>query len=192
MNSDQITLNQLMEYARRKIGRSNSYDSLSILRDELRQRRKRMLGSYISLERMLCRGRKLQESAAAELCNYLAERTVLFWNKQDPEDFRFSQRFYNLAVYALTSGEVGNESIDDVIQLAECLVRSRDTFITVMKSLLPGDMIGELFDFTDSYDDTFYTANFEDAVMGAVSVFLGTLRDPVPHSKAAAEEVPRK
>lgn len=49
----------------------------------------------------------------------------------------------------------------------------------MMKGLLPADMIGELFDFTESYEDTFFSASFEDAVLGAVAVFLGSLSDPV-------------
>ncbi len=170
---------ELVRKARGQIRRMISFEDVSSIRKEMRQRRKHLIGSYISLERIVCNNEELDEPTAEELSKYLAERTVFFWNRQDPDAWHFCYRYYKLAISALASGGVGEESVDDIIQLAECLVRSRETYIIVMKGLLPADMIGELFDFTESYEDAFFSASFEDAVMGAVAVFLGSLGDPV-------------
>lgn len=170
---------ELVEKARGQIRRMSSFEDISSIRKEIRQRRKHLIGSYISLERIVLSNEGLNEAATEELSKYLAERTVCFWNQQDPDAWHFCYRYYRLAISALASGGVGEESVDDIIQLAECLVRSRETYIIVMKGLLPADMIGELFDFTESYEDAFFSASFEDAVLGAVAVFLGSLSAPV-------------
>ena len=178
-NHSKIRISELVDNARCRTRRKNSFEDVSSIRKEMRQRRKHLIGSYISLERIVCSNEGFDETAAEELSKYLAERTVCFWTRQDPGAWRFCYRYYLLAISALAGGEVGEESVDDIIQLAECLVRSRETYIIVMKDLLPSDMIGELFDFTESYDDAFFSAAFEDAVMGAVAVFLGSLSDPI-------------
>lgn len=63
-------------------------------------------------------------------------RASLLWNNSAPDTGKFCSRFFTLALYALTSSEIGHESIDDIIQLAECLVRSRDTFNKMCKDLV--------------------------------------------------------
>lgn len=104
------------------------FDDLSSVRQELRECRKHFLGSYISLESLVQSSSGINEKIVFDLSHYLAVRTVLFWNQDNPFAKNFCTRFYNLAIYAIGSGDVGNESVDDIIQLAECLVRSRDVF----------------------------------------------------------------
>ena len=85
-----------------------------------------------------------------------------------------------MAICAIAGGNVGQESIDDIIRLAECFVHSRRVFVIVMKKLLSQDMIGELFSLVESCDDQTFSPDFEDAVLAAVSVLLGVLEDPSP------------
>ena len=178
-----FTSNDVITQLRNSVCRQNrrpfSFDNIASIRNELRQRRKHLIGSFVSLEELLTANNKVNEIEAEALTAYLASRTAYLWNRTDEFGQQFCSKFYSLAIYALCSGKVGDESIDDVIQLAECLVRSRETFVTVMSSLLPEDMIATMFDLTDSFDSSYFNPTFEDAVLGAVSVFLGVLNDPV-------------
>ncbi len=158
-------------------------DSLSDIRKELRQRRKRFLGSHVSVCEMVKRDGIIDESLIQSLCEFLTERTVPFWDNKHKDAKTFCFRFYELSVYSLLYGNLSVECIDDIIQLAECLVRSRKVFKIALKEMLPSNMIGELFDFTESYNDIFFTSSFEDAVLGSISVFLGVLSDPFGDSE---------
>lgn len=157
----------------------SDYLSVSEIRTEIRKRRKHILGSHVSVLQFVCSEGTFDVTRVDELSGFLAERTVLFLGKEELEANIFCRRFYTLSFYALASGNVGDESIDDVIQLAECVVRSRDIFTTVLRNLLPEDMISELFHFSEEYDNTYLGPNFEDAVLGAIAVLLGVLADPI-------------
>lgn len=167
-----------------KTGSPPIYKTLSSVRQELRQRRKQMLGSYESLCMHTCKNNTIDETAVLQMSDYLTVRTMCFL---DPcfKSHNLVRRFYVLALYAISSGRVGNETIDDIIQLAECLARSKDVFVTVVKNLLPENLISDLFDFADSIDETFCASMFEDAVLGAISVFLGVLADPLGSSDSS-------
>ena len=154
-------------------------DSLSKLQTLRRQQRKRVIGSHTSLTALVGEGGGIQENDVADLADHLSRRSILFWNGAGSPQPEFFASFYDLAIRMVASGKLGNESVDDIIQLAECIVRSKDIFITVAKDLLPEDRISELFEFTDQYDEFWFVAHFEDAVLGAVAAFLGTLADPV-------------
>lgn len=183
------TIQELITHARFRQRRGSPvFQDLYAVREELRERRKQLLGSYISLERLIRNGASLDENAIEVLSEYLASRTLSLLPKGTFILDDLCYRFYRLAIYAIGSGDVGNETVDDIIQLAECLVRSQDIFITVTRNLLPPDMIGELFDFVESNDTTIFTSNFEDAVTGAIAVFLGALEDPVALSAQSGEE----
>lgn len=158
--------------------KSYIYPTVASIRTELRSRRKYIIGSYISVMPLVCEKGSINDSYVDEISHFITSRTTPLWHNKEQDVEEFCYRFYTLAFYALASKKVGNESIDDVIQLAECLVRSRDTFITVLKNLLPANMISELFNFTEDYDDSYFTPTFEDAVLGGIAVFLGSLTDP--------------
>ncbi len=157
-------------------------DNLSDIRKELRQRRKSFLGSYISVNSFFRQNETNKEDMVHSLSLFLAKRTLALWDGSPSDAENFSYRFYMLAIKCLMYDELAYESVDDIIQLAECLVRSRKIFVIATKKMLPSDMIGELFDFTESYYDNYYTSNFEDAVLGAISVLLGALTDPINDS----------
>lgn len=153
-------------------------DTLSRLRTLLRQQRKRVIGSHISLAVLIGEGSDIREDGVTALSEYLSHRSLLLWSGQNKPQPEFFEQFYSLAIRMVASGKLGDESIDDIIQLAECIVRSKDIFVAVAKDLLPKDRISDLFAFIDQYGESYFTAHFEDAVLGAVAVFLGTLADP--------------
>lgn len=152
--------------------------NLMDLRKDMRQQRKGFLGSYISLRKYIKEKSAVEENPVETLCDYLTKRTKCFWENTNPNVEEFIYRFYNLTICCLLKGDLSYECIDDIIQLAECLIRSRTVFVIAAKEMLPSDMIGELFDFTEQYDDSYFSVTFEDAVLGAVSVLLGALEDP--------------
>lgn len=163
------------------------YKELHAIKTQLRYRRQTLLGSHISLISLVSDENGVKEETVQELAAYLSDKTVLFWDKKGKDGADFCRRFYLLAILALTGGNVGGETVDDILVVAETLVRTKDIFITVLKDLLPQDRIGELFDFTDSYDEAMLSASFEAAVLGALSVFLGVLEDPEPGVESAPE-----
>lgn len=152
--------------------------NLMDLRKSLRTQRKGFLGSYISLRKYIQDGEETGALTVESLQSFLTKRTKYFWNSKKDDAEEFIDRFYNLAICCLLKGDLSYECIDDIIQLAECVVRSRIVFTIAAKDMLPKEMYGELFDFTEQYDDSYFTAEFEDAVLGAVSVLLEALADP--------------
>jgi len=164
------------------------FENLHDIRFELRQRRKSFLGSSQSLCEIVCVDGQVDDGRVSKLSTFLAARCLSFWSKKDDRAARFCFQFFYLAICSIAGGNVGDESIDDIIQLAEALVRSREVFCIVVKELVPADMVGEMFDLTESYDDSFYTSTFEDAVLGAVSVYLGMLKDPIEQSDNGTDE----
>ena len=149
------------------------------LRKSLRTHRKSFLGTYISLRKYIRDGEAAGTLTSESLQSYLTKRTKHFWNFKKDDAEEFIGEFYTLAFCCLLEGDLSYECIDDIIQLAECLVRSRVVFTIAAKEMLPKEMFGELFDFTEQYDDSYFTAEFEDAVLGAVSVLSGALADPI-------------
>lgn len=163
-------------------------DKFSVIQQELRLRRRAFLGAYISMRDLVRTNHRINEDAAQVLAHYLAARTVPFWEHSAPDAEEFCFRFYQLAIYALAGGRVAGERVDDILQLAECIVRSRKVFVIAMKSMLPADMIGELFDFNEAYDEKYTTPAFEDAALAGVCVFLGVLADPLQPADAETGE----
>lgn len=159
--------------------RDAHFDRIEEVQLAIRERRKTIIGSYISVEAVVGCGEMTDETIVQTLSTYLADRAVVFWNTSLEHAFDFSRRFFYLSIYAIVSGKVGRESFDDIIQLCETLVRSKDTFIVVLKNLLPENLIGDLFYFVEQFDDMYYHPSFEEAVLGALSVFLGALKDPI-------------
>ena len=169
----------ILEQTRKQLRRTHPWATeLPQIQNELRERRKSFLGSYVSLAQMVQKNGVVCEEHVLDLCAYLSSRTMCFWRRTDERSNDFCLQFYEMAIYAIASGEVGDETIDDVIQLADCLVLSRDVFIVVMKELLQPEMISALFEFLELTEDVSLAPDFTHAVLGAVSTFLGALKDP--------------
>lgn len=156
-----------------------SFNELADVRKELRQRRKTFLGSYRSLKEIVSISGKVNEEYIKQFCNFLSYRTSLLWSDKIFDAETFCHRFFTLSVHALAFNDLADECIDDVIQLAECFVRSKSVFVTVMEQLLAPEMISELHDFVNEYDEEIFTPYFEDAVLGAVAIYTGTLKEPI-------------
>lgn len=164
------------------------FDSFSEIRIELRQRRKMFLGSSASLRAIVCTDGKICDDRVSELSGFLAARAVALWDEKHDNAEAFFRQFFVLSINAIAGGEVGDETLDDLIQLAETLVRSKEIFVYVMKDLLPSDLVGELFEFTDNYGIGFFSASLEDAVLGAIAIYLGALKDPIVREAGYSDE----
>ena len=178
------TANELVAKAINKINnktkRTSPFsDNLSSVQQELRQRRKQFLGSCVPAREFMLSASGFDEEMAEAVSSYLASRTIFFWNNQLEEAEEFCFRFYRLSLYALASGNIVGECIDDILRLAECLVRSRRVFMIALKEMVPTEMHGELYDFAEFYSAEYYEPTFEDAVLGGICVFLGVLTDPL-------------
>lgn len=185
---DKTSLAVLLEQLRKKRNEPPVAKDLYVLEILLREKRKRLIGSYHSLYEMICPQNTPDEKIISDLSDYLSIRTVCFWKADLPDKEEFCRRFYELAMYCIASGNIGNESIDDIIKLANCLVRSKDIYMDVVKRLIPTDMISDLFSLTEGYDPGYFSALFEDAVLAAVSVFLGALTDPLDGMEGPTNE----
>lgn len=170
--------------------RKNNFvaNDLSSIQKELREKRKTFLGSHISLRNLVISNFAINDDNVDELCTYLAKRSVHFWDNKSDETEQFCYHFYNIVIRGIASGKVGGESIDDIIQLADCLIKSKQVFVIVAKDILPKEMIGELFDFIDNSPKNYFCASFVDAVLGAISVLLGILKDPIIELDEHVEE----
>lgn len=163
------------------------FPTLSSLKLELRKQRKHLLGSHISLRSFVCDNNGVNEALIEKMCDVLSGYTLLFWIYRNKNAEEFCHHFYDIVVHSLTYERLRDESVDDIIELAGCLSFSKDVFETVIKELMPPDRIGDLFYFTESYDAAFYTSAFADAVLGAVSVFLGAVKNPVAENSDKEE-----
>ena len=157
-------------------------DSLQDIQTELRKRRMSFLGSSLSLASLICKDGEIDEEAETALVVYLTERTLASWDKPFIEGGAFCRLFYSLGIRAVTNPGLSNECLDDLIRLATLLTHEpKEVYLAVMKDLLPEDWHGMLVHFADSFDNEAIrplNASFEDAVLGAVAVFLGVLEDP--------------
>lgn len=163
------------------------FATLSILQMELRKQRKHLLGSHISLRSLVYDKGDVSDELVDKLCDVLSDNTLLFWKQTDETAREFCYRYYKIVVSSIAYGRIRGESIDDIIRLAECLVDSREIFEIVMKQLLPENKIGEMFSFVESYDDSMFAPAFAEAVLAAVSVFLGALEKPLQNNPLTEE-----
>lgn len=158
---------------------NNRFDGdLDAVQKELRERRQEFLGSHLLLSTLVYENNVFSKEAVDELSDYLANRTARLWALKHPDAEEFCFRFYVLAITFITYPLLARACVDNIIQLASCLVRSRTVFMVAAKGMIPEDMWGELYDFVEAYDDNFYGPSFEDAVLGAVCVLLGVIEDP--------------
>lgn len=179
------TENELVVQAINKINNKTKRTSpfsnnLASVQQELRQRRKQFLCTYVPTREFMLSASGFDEETAEAVSDYLASQTIFFWNNRPEEAEEFCFRFYRLSLYALASGNIVGECIDDILRLAECLVRSRRVFMIALKEMVPAKMYGELYDFAEFYGAEYYKPAFEDAVLGGICAFLGVIADKAP------------
>ena len=118
------------------------------------------------------------EHAVEELSRYLGEKTVCFLPSKHPDAETLCFRFYKLTIPAMTYYAVEDECVDDLVQCAHCLIGSKKTFSIVLERMLPPDLLKDLPGFLNECSNEFLNSRFEDAVLGAICVLLGIIKDP--------------
>lgn len=185
MNNVGKSIQEILSQVRILANRKEPFsDNFMTVQRELRERRKLFLGSHISLRDIIWTDYMVDDLKVQALSQYLSKRTLHYWNVKGPKMEKFALHFYELSIHALCDGKVVGESIDDILQLAECLVQSKSVYIDAMKHMLCDNMISTLFEFTDSFDTV--PSYFESAVLASICVCLGVLTDPIIDSEAAA------
>ena len=169
-------IDSLIKKARIRVDSPVVSDKLIDVQREIRARRKAFLGSSVRLGRIVYNRGILDYAAVSELADYLSARTVSFWDRPHEEGFWISRQFYELCLSAPRWME-----LDDIILLANAAAMERTcVFKTVMDELLPEESQARADVLASFVNDCLPLPNsFEDAVLGAISVFLGILRDPV-------------
>ena len=168
-------INDILTRARSRVIRSAPVaHSRQEIEQELYRRRKNYLGSDIPLKYLLETNGVVEDRDIDALAHYLSEQTQQFWNRKDAEAKDFCYRFYRLSMFALRYGNI-RECVDDIFQLCQAMLRSREVFRYAEEDLLPPKMFCELYEFLDDADDTYFTPHFEDAVLFAIASLLGAL-----------------
>ena len=127
------------------------------------------------------------EKAIVCLCTWLTSFATAFIqnhgtiperdNFLDYEDF--FEHFFRYGLYMYTTDQIGDECIDDLIQLARCYERDPEVFAIVAQDCLPDDMVDELQSWI-RYPDEHPQAPkaLEDHVTAAVAALLGAMQEP--------------
>lgn len=185
MQNHSDVVNQMIETLRQQSGRTAPFSSHYLeVKRELRMRRKLFLGSHVPLAELFFSSDTIEEKAVYDFSKYVADKSLLFWVDEDPDAEDFFFRFYQLTIYALCGSRGADSCVDDIILAAESLSLSMEAFIDYMKAFLPRDLLGELFDFTDTYKDNFSSARFVDSILGAVCILMGVIPEPVAFKSA--------
>ena len=150
----------------------------------IRAARKRLLGSGLPLEPLLVANGKVDDDFIDYLVNCLTAYTAHFareahndYNCEDLEDFL--NHFFKYSLYMYTTDSIGDDSVDDIIQLAECYSNSPDVFSIVAEDNLPNDMVEEMQEWIGySGEHPIAPEYFERHVSSAIGVLLGAMRDP--------------
>ena len=163
----------LKKRARVRIDSPIFSDRLLDIQREIRARRKAFLGSSVTLGKIVYADGALDYAAVSDLADYLTTRTVAFWDKPQKEGLWICRQFYELCLSAHSCVE-----LDDVILLANAAAMEKpEIFTDVMTKLVPKSHLVVLSYFVDSCLPL--PVSFEEAVLGAISVFLGVLKDPM-------------
>lgn len=149
------------------------YDSLFQVQLELRKQRKKMLGTGVPFSVFLYSSENILHSGVVDLTKYLSNLTLALWKKPEGNHFSFCHQFYEMC-FACPSWV----TLDDIVLIATTLVhRERNVFLYLMEDLLPINYHELLHSFAFDFPDSFYSAAFEDAVLGAILILLGTIKE---------------
>ena len=170
-------LSAVLDKARTKTV-SSPADSINDVQAILRSHRKRLLGTAMSLTKLIGWSEQYNEEKIHELSAYLAARSMCFISRNTEFTLEFFQDFFWFSIQIIASGNIGKESVDDLIQLADCIVRSVEIYSIVAKDCL-NEALHEPFDEWISTMDGPPAAELQDAVLGAICVFVGRIKDPL-------------
>lgn len=153
------------------------YNSKSVT-FSIRQKRKEYLGSDLGLTMFVHEDGKPLEQAVEALSAYLGNLTAHFlekdYGRSGYEDLCIGFFYYALQLYAYD--QVGDDSFDDLIQLAELFRNDTELLTIVLEQDLSEEIVEEWIDFLSENSEI--PRNFPEAAIGAIAVFLGVLKDP--------------
>lgn len=144
----------------------------------IRKKRKEYLGSDLSLEMFVREDERPLEDNVVTLSRYLGKRTAAFLaseDRPDNEDLCTDFFYHSLQLYA--HGAIGDDSVDDLIQLAEVYERNPEVLGIIGDDDLPAEQAQDLRYWLMENDKA--PPNFVTATIGALAVFLGVLPDPI-------------
>lgn len=148
------------------------------VKDGIRKKRKEYLGSDLRLTMFVHENGKPLDKAVEALSSYLGDVTAHFLEEEydapDHEELCFGFFYYALQLYAYD--QIGCDSFDDLILLAELFENDVELMTIVMERDLNAEIMDEWTDFLTVNDHI--PRHFADAVIGGLAVFLGVLTDP--------------
>ena len=145
------------------------------LQSQLRLLRKEYMGSGLSLELFVREDNKPIEGAVRLLSDYLSERAALFMKEPGWTDYLYHFFYYTIQLYA--HGTIGEDSFDDLIQMAEAHERDRTILPTICRMDLPSDLADDCQDWVN--ENGIVPNDMTNCVAASVGVLLGVLPDPV-------------
>ena len=152
----------------------NLYNCRSI-GEGIQQKRKEYLGSDLGLTMFVHKNGMPDEKAVQNLSVYLGKLTSYFLDKEYNapcmEELCIGFFYYSLQIYA--HNKVGNDSFDDLIQLAELFENDIVVLTIVFEQDLDQDIIDDWSEFL--LDNEYVPRHFTDAVIGALAVLLGVI-----------------
>lgn len=158
----------------------NRSSSRSVV-NAIREKRKEYLGSDLGLTMFVHEDGKPLEKAVEALSGYLGELTAHFLEKEydypEQEDLCVGFFYYALQLYAYD--KVGTDSFDDLIRLAELFRNDLEIMTIIIEQDLSEDLVFDWEEFLTEQDvEETVPMDFPNAVIGAVAVLLGVLKDP--------------
>ena len=142
--------------------------SLDQVRYILTNMQKKLLGSAIPVKQF--------EPYFGELEELLAKWTVFFL---EDGDYSICQTFYHYALLILCSEELDDPTIDDLLKLADIFAPNPEVFVFLGEALLEPERYQSLKEWVDEHAYLYIaTADFHNAVLGAICVLTGVLPDP--------------
>ena len=175
-------------FAKQRIAeREHQYERLNncqSVKDGILKKRQEYLGSDLELTMFVHENGKPIEKAVIALSSYLGSLTAYFLEKEyeipDMEDLCYGFFYFALQLYAYD--QVGCDSFDDLIQLAELFECDSEVMTIVLERDLPEEIVEDWIQFLTIND--YVPLCFKDAVTGAVAVLLGVLKDPTTDNAA--------
>lgn len=155
----------------------HKYDRLRSTQDidnTLRLKRKAFLGSGLALEPFVRKDGKPLVQAVELLSQYLGKQTALFLKDNEySETEQFCQEFYHHCLQLYAYGSIGDDSFDDLIQLAEVYVQQPEILAIIADDDLPEDISLAWKEWLHEHSQAPF--GFVSATTGALAVLLGVL-----------------
>ena len=177
-------MDELLQRARSLKRSHASFKNLHQLEQELRLKRKALIGTSVPLTSIVgavSDGQyALDYASVVELTEFLSACTCAYWAKPHAEAMHFCRQFFKLCIVGVANPAVAHQCLDDLILLSHVLsCDSKVVFEDVMMGLLDDQYHDSLRDFLAGISEDFLDATFERGVLAAAAVLLGSLPSPL-------------